>query len=142
MTPPETNPKAARAVADGKAPLQYLEPAANAPTARVLEHGAEKYGYRNWRVDPISLRTYLGAVQRHIDAMKEGQWLDPDSGQPHFAHIGANVHVVMDAKAYGTMHDDTLEVESIKPGVTGRPAKDDDCVAYDDNGMCIGWERM
>ncbi len=109
--PDETNPKAARAIADGKAPLRFLQPAANAPTSRVLRHGAEKYGYRNWRFDRIRLATYLEAVQRHVDAMKEGEWLDPDSGEPHWAHIGANVHVVLDADAFGTLDRD-MEPES------------------------------
>lgn len=109
--PEETNPKAARAIADGKAPLRFLQPAANAPTSRVLRHGAEKYGYRNWRIDRIHLPTYLEAVQRHLDAMKEGEWLDPDSGEPHWAHIGANVHVVLDADQFGTL-DREMEPES------------------------------
>lgn len=65
--------------------------------AKVMEHGAEKYGTRNWRVsEPLKLSTYVSATFRHLAAMWEGQWRDPESGEPHAAHIVANMLIVMD----------------------------------------------
>lgn len=110
---PEANPKAARAVADGKVPLDYLEPVANEAIAKALMSGADKYGRRNF-ADPnttMLMSTYVGAFLRHTTALQRGELTDPDSGLPHLAHIGANVHVVMAAIEAGTMMFDTRDTE-------------------------------
>lgn len=75
------------APASAKAPLDYLEPLVNAPVARVMKHGGDKYGYRNYTTTPCKIRTYIGAVQRHLDAIAMGEDIDPDSGESHWAHI-------------------------------------------------------
>jgi hypothetical protein len=104
---PDTNPKAARAVADGKLRLELIETALTHPLARVMAHGADKYGVRNWRAQPIHLRTYVAAMRRHTDAIADGEWFDPDSGEPHAAHVAACAQVILDAAAFGTLIDDT-----------------------------------
>ena len=108
----DTNPKAERARSDGKLRLELLDTAMLHPTAEVLAHGAEKYGVRNWRVNPIHWSTYLGALRRHTDALANGEDIDPDSGQPHLAHISATVNVLLDAAAHGTLVDDRNFAES------------------------------
>lgn len=110
------NPKALRAIADGKLRLELIETALTHPVARVMAHGADKYGVRNWRTQPIYLRTYVAAMRRHVDAIADGQWLDPDSGEPHAAHVAACSQVILDARAHGTLNDDTAYAEG---GVTG-----------------------
>lgn len=107
------NPKAARAVADGKAPLDYLEPPADAATARVLRTGAAKYGRRNYRDTDMLITTYVGAIRRHAAAWLSGEDLDPDDGEHHLAHIGACVHVCMGAIDADKMVDDRFVMESL-----------------------------
>lgn len=113
---PEANPKAARAVADGKIPLDYLEPVANEMIAMAIKSGADKYGRRNF-ADPdteMRMSTYVGAFLRHATALQRGEWYDPDSGLPHLAHIGANVHVVLAAREAGTLRYDTRDTKVTK----------------------------
>ena len=102
----ERNPKAAAAVNDAKPRLDLLEVCADEDIADVLAHGADKYGVENYRDIPIHLRTYIAATRRHLNAIKRGEDVDPDSGKSHWAHIGANVHVVIGAMDEGTLVDD------------------------------------
>lgn len=107
--PDAVNPKERQAATDGKAPLDYLDPAADEQIAWVLKHGADKYGRRNFRApgQEMKVTVYLGAIQRHVNAIKRGEWLDPDDGRTHLAHVGACVHVMLAAEDAGTLVDDT-----------------------------------
>ncbi len=108
MPDPAPNPKAARAVADGKAPLEYLEPACDEGEARVLFGGAQKYGRRNYRGTEMLWTTYLGSMRRHLLALARGEDTDPDSGEHHLSHIRANTAVLLGAMEAGTLKDDRL----------------------------------
>lgn len=102
------NPKAAQALRDGKAPLDLIEHAAEVEIARVMKHGADRYGRRNY-VHPdteILATTYVAAIRRHAGAIAAGEEVDPDSGFSHWAHIGANINVVLAAIAAGTFVND------------------------------------
>lgn len=109
--PPE-NPKLIRAMKDGKAPLEYLITSCDEGDARVLKHGADKYGMRNWLIDNIRASTYDGAIRRHFKAWLEGEDIDPDSGEHHFHHIRACCGIVIDAGKHGTLIDDRDRAES------------------------------
>jgi hypothetical protein len=98
------NPKTAAGAL--KAPLHHLEPVADEQIAYVLESGARKYGARNFRQSEIPLSVYVAAAKRHLAAIVSGEWLDPESGRSHWAHVGANVHVVLSAEDAGTLHND------------------------------------
>lgn len=104
----DRNPKAARAIADGKPPLQFIDSAMTHPAARVLASGAEKYGVRNWREVPINASTYIGALRRHTDEWADGSDVDGDSGEHPLAHVVATCNVVLDAIKYGMLVDDRL----------------------------------
>ena len=101
-----TNPKELRAASDGKAPLDYLEPLVNPPVARVMKHGGDKYGYRNYVDTPMKIRTYIGSTRRHLDAIALGEDVDPDSGESHWAHIIAGASVYLAAEIAGNAVDD------------------------------------
>lgn len=103
---PAPNPKAARAVADGKAPLDYLEPACDEGEALVLFGGAIKYGRRNYRDTEMLWSTYLGSMRRHLLALARGEDNDPESGLNHLYHIRANTAVLLGAMEAGTLKDD------------------------------------
>lgn len=55
----------------------------------VLEHGAARYGVGNWQQVEGARTRYYDAMQRHVDAWRNGEAHDngPDgSGLPHLAH--------------------------------------------------------
>lgn len=95
-----------------KAPLRLVPRALLIETAPVMALGARKYGEMNWRNYPVKLSVYLEAIDRHLSAVLDGQWLDPESGRPHVAHISACVGIILDARAIGNLVEDWPE----KPG--------------------------
>lgn len=102
--PKDTNPKTLYGQA--KPSLGLLPGAAQVAIAEVLALGKAKYGDANWRVDPVSYSTYHNALLRHLIKAWEGEEMDPESGQPHLAHVAANAMILLDAKACGTLIDD------------------------------------
>jgi hypothetical protein len=93
-----------------KPPLVLMPPAAERSICEVLKAGGEKYGYWNWRLSHVETATYISAIKRHLAAIHEGEWLDPESGQPHIAHIGASACILLDAD-----HNNCLTREVVKP---------------------------
>lgn len=106
------NPKAVRAQKEGKVQLELLPTVALREEAQVLQHGAEKYGMRNWRIDHISALTYVGAIMRHLLAWADGEDIDPDSGLSHLSHIRASCGLVLDAQERDCLIDDRQYAES------------------------------
>jgi len=109
---PKMNPKYVQAQKDGKIRMECLATSVLASEARVLAHGADKYGARNWRKDEILASTYEGAMMRHLFAWINGEDLDPDSGEPHLSHLRACAAVVMDADMFNKLVDDRNRMES------------------------------
>ena len=73
---------------------------------RVMEYGAAKYGPMNWRDQPVTESTYINAALRHIMAGWDGPTLDPETRLSHYAHAVADLLIVLDAAAAGTLHRD------------------------------------
>lgn len=71
-----------------------------------LMDGATKYGPYNWRVEPVQFRTYLGAAERHLEAVKEGEEHARDSLIQHLGHVMACCAILIDAAAQGKIVDD------------------------------------
>lgn len=66
--------------------MNLLPPKAEMEMARVLTFGAKKYAPDNWRkVDDLE-RRYLAAAMRHINAHRQGEKLDSESGLSHLSH--------------------------------------------------------
>jgi hypothetical protein len=93
-----------------KTPLHLLPPVAMREIARAHAHGAEKYEPYNWRRSQVQALTYVAAIMRHLDAWRDGQDLDPESGLPHLAHIGANVNILLDATEAQTLVDNRHKI--------------------------------
>lgn len=106
------NPKHVQAQKEGKIPFEFIPLRTLTGAARVLQHGAAKYGRKNWRKDKIMASTYQGAIMRHLSAYYEGETVDPDSGCNHLSHIIANCMVMLDATYEETLIDDRMEMES------------------------------
>ena len=64
--------------------MDLLDPKVMVEMAKVLTHGAEKYGKYNWRKGLCSTRTTAAAL-RHIFSYLDGNDIDEDSGQHHLA---------------------------------------------------------
>jgi hypothetical protein len=52
------------------------------------------------------LQAYLEAAERHLLAIRDGQWFDPESHRPHMAHIAATAGIVLDADVCKTLIND------------------------------------
>lgn len=76
-----------------------VPPKAALELAKVMTHGAEKYGDKNWRL--VADHRYLDALGRHYLEllMVEGNGQvakDHDSGLPILAHIAANALILLE----------------------------------------------
>jgi hypothetical protein len=65
-----------------------------AAIARVFGFGAQKYADHNWR-QGYEWGKSIAAMQRHIDAFVDGETYDEESGEPHLAHAGFHVLVLL-----------------------------------------------
>jgi len=84
-----------------KTPLHLVPPSGKAAVAKVMSLGADKYGPWNWREsDNVCASTYVGAINRHLDAWWSGELIDPESGVSHLAHIAASCMILIDAQIY------------------------------------------
>ena len=59
--------------------------------AKVLTFGAGKYAAHSWRGVPEGYERYRDALYRHLNAIERGETHDPESGLPHWYHVGCNV---------------------------------------------------
>lgn len=100
----ETNPKAING--SQKLNLSLWPGIATAYGALCLENGGLRYGYGNYKNSPVSMSTYLAATLRHAYAVIEGQEFDEIDGTPHLGAILANVAIILEARAVGTLVDD------------------------------------
>lgn len=62
--------------------------AALEPVIRILEFGAKKYFRDSWKQNEPHI--YERALLRHVVEWQKGEWLDPESGHPHIAHVVCN----------------------------------------------------
>ena len=89
-----------------KAPMWLLPPYALQQTAWVHKLGASKYQPYNWRDTGVCATTYISAIMRHLDAWRDGEDIDPESGVTHLAHIAASCNILMDANKCDKLIDD------------------------------------
>ncbi len=70
-------------------PVEALE-----EIAKVLTHGAAKYGANNWK-EEMDLDRYYAAAMRHLMAWRKGELKDPDSGCYHLIQVAVNCIFLM-----------------------------------------------
>ena len=95
-----------------KAPLGLIPPYAMDQTAWVHRLGSQKYGPFNWRDTGVCASTYVNAIMRHLNAWRDGEDLDPESGISHLAHIACSCNIMMDADYCGKLQDDRNKVSN------------------------------
>lgn len=89
-----------------KVPLGLIPPHAMEQTAWVHKLGADKYGPWNWRETGVCASTYVNAILRHLNAWRDGEDLDPESGISHLAHVACSANILMDAEYCDKLQDD------------------------------------
>ncbi len=94
------------AIGATKTPLGLIPPHAMEQTAWVHKLGADKYGPWNWRETGVCASTYVNAILRHLNAWRDGEDLDPESGISHLAHIACSANILMDAEYCNKLQDD------------------------------------
>lgn len=101
-----------------KSQLVLMPTIAEDMICKVLKSGADKYGAWNWRLTGLEMGTYVSAIKRHLAAIHEGEWIDPESGNPHIAHIAASCCILMDAEKMGCLDKQVIKPErkDIKSG--------------------------
>jgi hypothetical protein len=93
-------------VGSSKPQLHLVPPSALIHMAKVFELGAKKYGPYNWRDNAVNLTVYISAAMRHLASLLDGQTIDPESGEPHAAHVADCMAIIMDASDTGNLIDD------------------------------------
>ena len=103
-----------------KTPLGLIPPYAMEQTAWVHKLGSDKYGPYNWRKTGVCASTYVNAILRHLNAWRDGETLDPESGISHLAHVACSCNILLDADHCGTLQDD----RNVKPQPVEIPAEE------------------
>ncbi|UIS54081.1 hypothetical protein ZHX_gp21 [Edwardsiella phage vB_EpP_ZHX] len=70
--------------------MDLIPPSATKALAEVLTFGARKYKPNNWKNVEEADR-YVAALMRHVEAYREGELIDPESGLHHLAHAMTNI---------------------------------------------------
>lgn len=107
-----TNPKDAAATT--RIPLWLLSPIAKAEWAAAQFAGLLKYGAWNWREAGVRSSVYISAIERHLDAWKSGEELDPIDETHHLGNIMASAAILLEAKEAGKLVDDRPPVLGIR----------------------------
>ena len=68
-----------------------VEPSFVEGVASVLTMGAGKYGANNWQNLSNGSDRYYAALIRHIQAWRQGEQIDKESGLSHLHHVATNV---------------------------------------------------
>lgn len=75
---------------ENKLRFDLIDPHFHKDVAEVLSFGAAQYGENNWKGLEDARNRYIGAAERHLNAIKRGEIFDEESGLPHAAHLGCN----------------------------------------------------
>jgi len=75
--------------------VELVDPGFILEVAKVLAHGAEKYGADNWRKGLPWMRTYA-SVLRHMFLWAKGEDCDQESGISHLAHAACNIMFLLE----------------------------------------------
>ena len=104
------NPKLA--FGDLKPCAHYVPMNVMVQVAEVMRGGADKYGLKNWRRQPIRASTYYDAMFRHMVQWFEGlEDQDAESQQHHLAHVVCCAMLVLDSLERGILVDDRRDTE-------------------------------
>lgn len=93
---------------EGKVRWDLIDPTAVEGVAKVLAFGTEKYTAENWRKG-LSWKSTLRSLESHLQALKRGEDIDPESGLPHIDHLGCNWMFFSNYQKLGIGEDDRVK---------------------------------
>lgn len=102
MTKPP-NPK--QLYGDKKPPLTQLPLTAQIQATLAFYDGYLKYGWRNWRDQPVEAQTYIEAAMRHLRLFEEGEDMTRDTQIHNLGAVIACCAILIDAHSFGSMID-------------------------------------
>lgn len=97
------NPK--QVFGDKKPPLMQLPLIARIHASMAHYDGDLKYGFRNWRLNPVEARTYIEAAERHLSLYSEGEEFARDTGVHNLGAVIACCAILLDAAANNALID-------------------------------------
>ena len=82
---------------EGKPMLHLVPTLWTRVLARIFEYGLEKYYRESWKKFTLEKANedLIPAAMRHIDAYRDGEYLDPETNQPHLGQAAWNCLIVM-----------------------------------------------
>lgn len=96
-----------------------------------LNHGEKKYDARNFEKG-LSMLDLTGSVERHNKAIMDGEYIDEDSGLPHFVLLASSVAMLCHNIMQGSVVDDRpVPKTGINIGQLAKAAKNIEAVAAD-----------
>lgn len=122
----------------GKPRMELLSPSALQEIAKVMTHGAKKYGDYNWLGGMKHSRLY-GAALRHITSHLDGEDLDEETGISHLAHAGCCLMMLLTYEIKGLGTDDRYLSEKESSSETRKyltTPEEDDIINTDCTGGC------
>jgi hypothetical protein len=84
----------------GKPRYELIPASSMRAMADVLTFGAQKYSDNNWQQVDEPMR-YVGALYRHLEAWRQGEVADPESGLPHLHHAITNLAFLIELDLTG-----------------------------------------
>ncbi len=103
--PDDVNPK--DMAARDKVPMWSL-PSIGAVHGAMSTGDGMRKGYKayNWRDKPISMMEHIGAIERHIAALKDGEDYVTDGMASHLGCVISTASIILDAQQCGSLDDD------------------------------------
>jgi Domain of unknown function (DUF5664) len=91
-----------------RVPLQLVCPAGIIHEAQAMRDGRIKYGYASYlNADvQITMLDCIGAAQRHLERLKNGEDLSPDAKVHHAGHARAMLGILLECLEAGKLVDD------------------------------------
>lgn len=99
----EPNPK--QKFGDKKPPLTQFPLSAQVHATLALYDGYLKYGWRNWRDQPVEIQTYIEAALRHLRLYEVGEEYTRDSNVHNLGAVIACCAILIDAQLYNSVID-------------------------------------
>ena len=78
---------------NGKADFSLIPLSTLEDEAKVWSYGAKKYKAHNW-MKGMPWSVPYACAMRHLSAWQAGEDIDPESGQPHLAHVMCNIRML------------------------------------------------
>jgi len=98
----------------GKPRFGLVAPHFHLDLAKCLTVGADKYGEANY-LKGADWSRYIDAAERHLNAFKRGESLDPDDQLSHLVHLAACAMILFESERLKVGNDNRAVVTEAPP---------------------------